>query len=237
VACQHVDVTIDQEQLDDLWDFADPAASEVRLRAAGEDPELRTQVARALGLKDRFAEARVVLDSISDVAPAVQTRVALERGRLANSSGAPDLAIPLFAEAERLASAAGLEFLEIDAIHMLAIADSEHTADHARRGLERVAVAQSDRTRRWAVALHNNRGWSLHDTGEFAAALEEFEEALFAATEYGTPEQRFFTRWAVARCYRSLGRYASALALQQELAAEQPQDPDVLEELGILRSI
>ena len=230
-------MTIDQVTLDELWDFSDAAGSEVRLRAAGDNPELQTQVARALGLQGRFDEARELLDSIVDAAPATRARVALERGRLANSAGNHDAAVPLFAAAEALASAADLEFLEIDAIHMLAIADTARSREHAARGLDRVSFAETDRTRRWGVSLHNNLGWTLHDAGDNAGALAEFEQALADAIQFGTAEQEFFSRWAIARTYRSLGRIWDALQLQESLLAEQPDDPDVLEELGILRAI
>jgi len=56
-------MTLAQTMLDELWDFADATGSEARLRAAFDaapDPverrELRTQVARALGLQERFTE-------------------------------------------------------------------------------------------------------------------------------------------------------------------------------------
>ena len=60
--------------LDDLWDFDDPAASETRFRAAIEAAvtdgdlaaadESRTQLARSIGLQDRFAEGHRILDQV-----------------------------------------------------------------------------------------------------------------------------------------------------------------------------
>lgn len=234
--CDDEPVTLDPATLDRLWDFSDPASSEARFREAGSDPELQTQLARALGLQGRFDEAREILNAITDAAPAVQTRVALERGRLANSSGDPVAAVPLFELAERLASAAHLEFLEIDAIHMLAIADGERASGHAARGLQRVESAEHARSKRWAVGLHNNLGWTLFDSGDAAGALVEFGEALAAAVAWGTPDQEFFSRWAIARAYREVGRLSDALELQETLLDERPGDADVLEELAILRA-
>jgi hypothetical protein len=89
-------VAIAQSLLDDLWDFSDPAGSEVRLRAAAQEStdaasraEFQTQVARALGLQERYDEADAILDAIRADSPVIVVRVALERGRLRNSSGDP----------------------------------------------------------------------------------------------------------------------------------------------------
>jgi hypothetical protein len=88
---QNRGMALDQATLDDLWDFADAVASEARLRAAFDaatDPverrELRTQVARALGLQERFTEGHGVLDALDLDEPVVAVRAALERGRLHN---------------------------------------------------------------------------------------------------------------------------------------------------------
>ena len=89
-----------------LWDFDDPAASEQRFREAaagalgGDRLMLLTQVARALGLQDRFAEGHSTLDRVlaerrllvdldqaSARDPELGTRIELERGRLFRSAG------------------------------------------------------------------------------------------------------------------------------------------------------
>jgi tetratricopeptide (TPR) repeat protein len=233
---------LEQSALDALWDFDDPAGSELRMlqaarsreRTPEERAELETQRARALGLQGRFDEADAVLDRIDHDSPAVATRVLLERGRLRNSSGRPSEAIPLITGAAGIAARAGLVFLEVDALHMLAIVDADQAEHWTREGLAALERAGDDRTRRWAVALHNNLGWARHDANRLDEALEEFARARDAAGRFGGEEQRFFTRWAYARCLRSLGRIPEALVLQRELAAERPDDEDVAEELAIL---
>ena len=56
--------------VDALWNYADPAASESRFREALKEAKaddaliLRTQVARTLGLRNRFEEARSELDGV-----------------------------------------------------------------------------------------------------------------------------------------------------------------------------
>jgi len=136
--------------LDALWDFGDPAASERRLASAlagavGTDAAvLRTQVARALGLQRRFAEASAILSTVNAGDSAlVATHLDLERGRILNSGGAPAASRPHFLGALQRAEAAGLEFLAADAAHMLAIIEP---GDAAVPWVERaLAIARSGR--------------------------------------------------------------------------------------------
>ena len=197
--------TVSQGLLDELWDFDDASASEQRFREqiAAAPPgsvavdELATQLARSLGLQERYAEADAVLDSIVRTDGVVVARVQLERGRLRNSSGHPDAAVPLFEEALAAASAEEQDFLAIDAAHMLAIADSTRAAHWTARALETVDETSDRRAKRWGVSLHNNAGWSLFSSGDFAAALAEFELAADAARDYGTPQQRQWAQEAI----------------------------------------
>lgn len=232
---------LDPDRLDALWDFRDPAGSEQRFRdelATVTDSvaaELTTQLARALGLQGRFAEADRLLDSIDPARypPVVGVRWNLERGRVRNSAGNPSEAVPLFRAALDAAVSAGDDFLAVDAAHMLAITDPDLAADWTRRGLAMVRASVDPRCAHWAGALHNNLGWSRHDAGDYRAALSEFEAALAAYRATGTAEQVRAARWSVGRCLRSLGRLHEALALQNELAAG-PSDGYVEQELAEL---
>jgi len=194
-----------QQELDALWDFSHPAGSEARLRAAADAEtdaatraELETQVARALGLQERFAEGDAVLDAIpADLAArssSVRARVLLERGRLRDSAGDADAAAALFREAADAASASrDLVFLHVDALHMLAIADTSHTAEWTAQALDALEDGDDPRTLRWRVSLHNNAGWDHFDAGRLDEALAEFERAKDAAVRWGTPQQ---VQWA-----------------------------------------
>ena len=193
-------MTLAQRRLDELWDFSDPAASEARLRAAAEQEsdaadraELQTQVARALGLQERFAEADAVLDAVAIEDAAVAARAALERGRVRNSAGDSEGAVPYFLAAVDAASGAGLTFLQIDALHMLAIADAEQAEDWTSAALAALDGTDDPRTLRWRVSLHNNAGWRLFDAGRGDEAVTSFEAARDAATRWGTPQQ---VQWA-----------------------------------------
>jgi len=207
-------MSISQEDLDALWNFSDPVASEAAFRgaiSATDEPVSRavlgTQLARALGLQGRYDEADRVLEGIDAPVPAIRARVALERGRLRNSGGHPEDAVAFFENAASVAEAANEPFLLVDALHMLGIADAERGEVHTTRALEvldTLDAASDRRTQRWRVALHNNRGWALFDAGELRAALQEFEQALRDAEEFGTEEQRGWAREAIEECLEAI---------------------------------
>jgi tetratricopeptide (TPR) repeat protein len=193
-------MTLAQTRLDELWDFSDPSASEARLRLAAEQEtdaatraELQTQVARSLGLQERFAEADAVLDAVTIDDAAVAARAALERGRVRNSSGDREAALPYFLAAADAASGSGLTFLEVDALHMLAIADPDQAEEWTAAAFAALEGDPDARTLRWNVSLHNNAGWRHFDAGRLDEALTSFEAARDAATRWGTPQQ---VQWA-----------------------------------------
>lgn len=197
-----------QTTLDGLWNFEDPALSEARFRAAAADPaydaderaELTTQLGRAIGLQGRYEEADALLDAVDGDEPTVAVRVLLERGRVLNSSGHAQMAVPLFEQAAELADHLGEEFLAVDALHMLAVADAAHTETWTRSALEYASTVHDERTKRWLVALHNNLGWTLHDAGRCMEAMVEFQLAEQWAERIGTPRQQQLAREAIQAC-------------------------------------
>ncbi len=223
-------------EFDALWNFDDPALSERRFREsiAALEPgsidrlETETQLARAIGLQMKFDDAHRVLDGVESAAsehetphPRLAVRIALERGRVHNSSGKRELALPLFATAYETAVAAGEDALAVDAAHMIAIAESpERAMVWNERALALSQRSADPRARRWRASLLNNRGWTRHGEGAYEAALELFEQALDARREQGSAGAIRVARWCVARCLRSLNRIEEALGLQRSLARE-----------------
>jgi len=202
-----------QQLLDELWDFGDPAGSEARFsveetspsHTQSEQAELATQRARALGLQQRFEDGHALLGSLGDPADAaVRTRLALEAGRLLNSAGRPAEAVPEFETAARTAESAGLLFLRIDALHMLAIADAARSDEWAAQAIGLALAAPDDRTRRWLVSLYNNLGCSHADAGRLPEALAAFVQAQEWADRVGTGQQRVWAREAVDECTAAL---------------------------------
>lgn len=236
--------------VDALWNFADPAASEARFRAAlgaatGDDAlMLRSQIARTFGLRARFAEAHAELDAIEPLlaAAGVEPRVRawLERGRTLRSAGQPGQAKPLFVRAYEAADAARLERLAADALHMVALAESSLDERIAwnRRTIEYARRARDPRAQGWQAAAHNNIGNDLREAGRLPEALAAFQDALAAYERGGRAEPIRIARWQVANVLRLLGRRDEALAMQlaleREGAAAGAPDRHVYAELALL---
>lgn len=222
-------------ELQPYW--GDPAAFEATLRARRDEAsgalrdEFTTQVARALGLQGRFDEASAELDAVSTNDPVVLQRLALERGRILNSSGDPEAAVAPFTTALEVSAD---EFLTVDALHMLAIADPDNSEDWTRRGL-RIAMTSHDAdVERWQGSLLNNHAWNLADVGRESEALAVFRRADEWFAERGTPVQRSRARWAVAHLLRRTGDNAGAREILESLLTQDPDDTAAADELALL---
>lgn len=219
---------LDQETLDELWVSDDAPESELRfhreLEQGGpwdevERAELTTQLARAIGLQGRFDEAAALLIEIdADSEPVIAARVLLESGRImtsaahlnsyghsndsghSNSSGRPAAAVGLFRHAAEIAASVNAEFLEIDALHMLAIVDADGAGDWTARAVELAEGSADDRTKRWLITLHSDYGWRLLEADDLDAALAEFVEAARWADLVGTQNQQRWAAEAVEEC-------------------------------------
>lgn len=247
--------------LDALWDFRQPALSEQRLRqawaAAPADSDeawvLQTQVARALGLQQRFDEARALLDRMADRADTagaeVRVRWRLERGRSWASATHPPAtqtdeararARAWFVDAAELARQSALDGLAIDAIHMLAFVDTAPAQQlhWAQQALAVVQQSSQPAARRWEASVRHNLGHALLQLGRHEEALGEFRAARALRERSGDAQAIHVARWMEARALRALGRHHEALAIQRQLAevmaAEGRQDPHVDEEISLL---
>jgi len=239
---------------DALWDYQHPDQTEATFRQFLAQAEffpdrsyhlqLLTQIARTQGLQRNFAEAHATLDRVKDqlnpelVVPTI--RYLLERGRVFNSSGQPVEAQTWFQQAWELAQTdADGAFFAVDAAHMLAIAAQsfEETITWNHTALRFAETSTDERAHGWCGALYNNLGWTYHDQGAYARALEYFQKALIWQQEYGTAREQRIARWCLGRTLRSLRRTTEALALQEELLAAweksgEEQDGYVFEELA-----
>lgn len=235
--------------LEARWNYDKPAESEVLFRAmladdatlsADEKLEVRTQIARALALQQRFAEADAELAAVERAGSSsevVAARLHIERGRVRRSRGDAGAGRDEFERALAAAERAQHEFLAADALHMLAIvAPKEQEVAAHLAAIARVARSQDARVRRWLAPLHNNLGWAHHDRGEYTEALAAFEQAVPLFEERGNPADVRVARWTVARALRSLGRREEALSRQLALLAEHraagSEDGFVFEEIA-----
>lgn len=241
-----------QSDFDALWNYEDPAGTEQKFRdllpeaQASSDKayhlQLLTQIARTLGLQRKFEDAHHLLDQVEahlvDAASIVQIRYLLERGRVMNSSGVKEQALPLFIKAWETARAAGEDSYAVDAAHMIAIAepDTEQQLLWNQKALALAVQTEDARAKKWPGSLYNNIGWTYHDAGDYAQALEYFEQALAWRRKQGDIGTIRIAQWCVARALRSQGRLDEALAKQQDLLRQHEQagtrDGYVYEELA-----
>lgn len=249
-------MTID---LNALWDFGNPEASEQRFQEAIETADandaliLQTQIARSYGLRRDFDHAQEILQSIepqlAGASPEVCVRHALEWGRtLSSAAHSPesqtdavkDAARATYVQAVQLAQNAQLDDLAIDALHMLAFVDTE-PADQLQWGREALKISTASTqpaAQRWEESLRNNIGYALHQLERYDEALEEFQIALNLRAESGTAESIRVARWMIAWTLHAMGQLEEALAIQlkleQENEAAGTPDGYVFEELAKL---
>jgi len=232
-------VRLVEDRLRPLWDFGDLDASEQRFRAQlGQEEsdagraEVLTQLARVYGLRGEFDECARLLDQAEGVAgtsPVANVRIELERGRMHNSSGSPEAALPLFRSAFGRACEADAHYLAGDVAHMCAIAALERDSMEkwTQRGLE-LAEREPDAAY-WAGPLLNNLAWSYYDAGEHERALELFERSLEQRLRESENEAGIaWARYGVGQTLRTLGRADEAIAMLEPAVAwtEQSGKPD-----------
>ncbi|CAN5450810.1 tetratricopeptide repeat protein [soil metagenome] len=238
---------------DALWDYNDPAATEEIFRrilhkaiTSGLPPypdtfELETQIIRAMGMQGKFESAFHYLNGIEPRVgpkPSRKTvRFLLEGGRLLNSSGRREDALPVFKAAWETARSIGEDALAVDAAHMVAIAESpENQLEWNLRAMELAQSSTDPKAGKWLGSLYNNIGWTYHDRGEFETALTTFELGLVWQREHGTRDARLIAEWTVGRTLRSLGSYESAIAIHEASLRERTEasenDGYIHEELG-----
>lgn len=224
-------------EFDALWNFDDPAGTETRFREmlskARESSnqeyaaELLTQIARAQGLQQKFAEAQATLDEVDALLKpgmkSAKVRTLLERGRVLNSSRNAEEAMPGFTEALRLAQESGLENYAVDAAHMLGVAAKGKESIKWNEQAMRLAESATDpKAKRWLGPLYNNTGWTYFDMGQYAEALGLFERDIEFRKRGGNNVEIGVARWSAAKMHRHLGQVEQSLKLQLQLL----DDPD-----------
>ena len=234
---------------DALWDYDNPDQTENKFRGIllqfpEEDPaflELLTQIARSQGLQRKFDHAHQTLDQVKRRLEKLPSRPGirylLERGRVFNSSGTPELARPFFEQALAMAKQLNEDFYAVDALHMLAIVASPEQG--LALNLQAIRLAESsrqERARGWLGSLYNNTGWSYHDMGDYLSALAIFRKAEAWRHSKGQVREKRIAAWAVARTLRSLRRFEEALsrqmALKEDYDCAGESDGYVFEEIG-----
>jgi len=242
-----------------LWDFSKPELSEQRfrdaLRTATPDEQriLQTQIARSYGLRGQFERAREILAGLQpgfeQSSAEARVRYFLELGRTYASAAHPESTLTpeslaqarhLYMKAHELAVAARLDYLAIDALHMMPFVDTEPAQQLAwdERALAAMEASTQPDAKKWEGSLRNNIGYARHLMGDYEEALRQFQLSRDAYRRSGREREVRFADWMIAWTYRAQKRYAEAIALQLDLERRWKQagevDRSVFEELELL---
>jgi len=216
---------------DAFWNYADPASTEEKFRSVlanspDEDEfytaELKTQIARTLGLQRKFEEGHALLaqideDLISQNA-IISTRYYLEKGRLYNSNKQLVEAIQSFKRASEIASINKLDNYYVDALHMLGIAFKGSESIHwNEKAIEAAEYADDIRAKNWLGSLYNNTAWTYFDMNEYNKAVSLFEKCLAWNTQKERTVAIRIAKYSIAKCYRMLNRIEEALFVLDEI--------------------
>ncbi|HEY2560302.1 MAG TPA: tetratricopeptide repeat protein [Caldimonas sp.] len=254
--CLHAMATVDVYA---LWDYGKPALSEQRFVAAlaGADEDdrliLQTQIARTYGLRRDFDKAREILAAVGQAQATARTEVRvhyfLELGRTyASPAHPPETQTPANLETARghylrayeLAESAQLDYLTIDALHMMVSVDIEpaRQLEWNERALAYLERSRQPEAKKWEGSLRNNVGYAKRLQGDYDAALEQFRLSRLAYERSGGKRSVRIADWMIARTYRAMNRLDEAVALQLALErdwdADGEPDPYVYEELALL---
>lgn len=240
------DIDPDEIPFQALWDYGDPAGTEAKFRdllpgiQEGGDPAVRlqllTQIARALGLQNKFDEAHAILDRVEKEmvgGGVVELRYLLERGRALNSARQPETAVPLFHKAVEIGEQIGIDFYTVDALHMLGIAaPAEERLDWHLKAIAFAEGSPQKMAQNWLGSLYNNTAWTLFAEERYEEALALFEKAVVFRERQGKESEIQVARWCVGKTLRVIGRVEEGLAVQRALAAAGVADGFVEEEIA-----
>ena len=238
-------------EFDRLWNFQKPDETEkafrgLQMRADLQGDleyrlQLRTQIARTLGLQEKFDDAHALLDKVAlqltPETPIAHCRYLLERGRAVNSGGDKAGSIPYFEEAWERSRKAGADKYAIDAAHMLGIVCSEDDSlAWSEKGMQVARDTEDESQRGWLGVFYNNIGHGYLSRGNAEKALEYFVLNRDFQKDRKSAYWKGVSRWCVGRALRDLGRHDEALeihrALEAEYAESDREDGYVFEEIA-----
>ena len=240
----------------ELWDFNNPAESEKRFQSALETASpnealiLKTQIARTYGLRHDHEKARQILVEIqlqtNEASAKVKVYYHLELGRTLASATHSDesqteeakgQARSAYMQAFELAKESQLDYLAVDALHMMAFIDTDPKGqlEWDQKALEYMQASAQEETKKWEASLRNNIGYALHSLERYEDALTEFRAALALREKEGKANLIRVAHWMIAWTLRTMGQHEDALEIQLRLEKECDEagepDPYVFEEL------
>lgn len=218
--------------IDSLWTYPDPVASEAAFRAivpsarlAGDHDylaQLLTQIARSQILQRRFDDGHATLDEVrailSDRTPIARVRYLLERGRAWNDVGRAAEAAKIFEEAFELAIAVRSDLFAVDAAHMLGVMPPFEAAIRwNERAVAIAAESAEPRARRWGGTLYMNMGVNHQRLTQYPQSQRAFASAIGAFERDGNDGRRRLAELCMAKSRRLMGDAGGALSVNRKL--------------------
>ncbi len=184
-----------------------------------------TQLARIDNKQNRFSQAQEKLASAVKLAPkdaiAPSVHIALEQGRLYRNQGDINAAKKSFQYAFATArDAKNLDYLMIDALHMLAMDEKPQAALKLVEQAQELVKHGSAQARAWLGPLMNNLAWTFFDAGQYDDAISCFERDTAIRLELGAIDERKIADWNRAHVMRIAGKHDEALAVLKMLETE-----------------
>lgn len=229
------------QSLDQLWNPADPNASESSLRAllpegqklADQDSgfliELYCLIARAEAVQGKFSQAHSSIDqahalleskqAVCSLSPKI--RWLIERGRLHILEKTPSQARALLSEAWNLAIDSGEDYFTVEIAQLMAATEPQKTQqDWLTRAITIAENSPQQKSKFWLGGLYTSLGWKFYDLRQYENAIEAFRNALRHHQARGTQREAFFAQWAIGKVLRVQGKTEEALEIQKALLAE-----------------
>lgn len=229
------------QNLDRLWNPADPAGSEAVFRAflteaqqlTGRDRsyliELYSLIGRAEALQEKYSEARTSFDAAEaylrekEAVFQVSARIRwlIEKGRLHILEKTPSQAKVFFSEAWTLSINSAEDYFAVEIAQLLATTEPQKAQQEwISRGIRIAENSPLPKAKRWLGGLYTSLGWKLCDLRQFEASLDAFQKALRHHKAQGTPREAFVAQWSIGKVLRALGKSEEALSIQKALLAE-----------------
>ena len=231
------------QDFDAFWNYSDPKAIEEKFRgilASAQDKnyiaELKTQIARTLGLQRKFEDGHLLLSEIEDDFiqnnPQIATRYYLEKGRLYNSNNEKADAVNMFEKSRDIANKNGLAFYHIDALHMLGIATVDDISlAWNEKAIEAAEKAKEERAKNWLGSLYNNTGWTYFDMKSYEKAERLFHKCLYWNIDKQRDANARIAKYSIAKCKRMMQKHDEALFILHEIEGDG-DDGYICEELA-----
>jgi tetratricopeptide (TPR) repeat protein len=222
------------EEIDALWDYNDPSASERTFQRVLHGPnannaefraQVLTQIARCQILQRRMDDGHATLDQaaqiVSDQTPIAHIRYWLERGRAWNDSGRVADATAAFVEAFQRAEAVNSDLLCVDAAHMLGVMPPYDMAMIWNQRAIAIAQRSADsRARRWTGTLFMNMGVNHQHLQQYPQAESAFVSALSAFEQIENSARVRLAKLCLSKNLRLSGELEKALSKSSTLLLE-----------------